>query len=474
MIARSNGSFLQRRSSIVSALTLVLASVWCAPALAGPPTKGNPDDEEAAAPNEERAGDKADKGDRGDKGKAKETAGKDASSRKDAAARKAQGKHAKRGKDAAKTPDPYNDSDESDAAEENDAAASEAEAKSDARAKKDEHAKNDAKAKDDKPSGRGSRAGHASNARPAAVQDDANASKGKHASSGSSKGKKTKKTASRNTKKKAPKKADSNAPQKPCLGPAVALDRNGTEAESLPLVDCAGKPRPDAQARLSLLARPWGVDRPESGLGAEVGRLDAGLLTRLNAIARKFPGKSISIVSGYRPQSRGSLHQSGRAVDLRVIGANNLEVVGFCRTLADTGCGFYPNSSFVHVDVRAPGTGIVHWIDASGPGEAPRYVSAWPPPPGEMPSPSELPSPARNDRAAPPRRDAGNDADSDSGDEEDSGVDAEQERSGSPDQRLPELPSSGAASQPFGLRSRTRTTPRGPSLLPAWDTAPRR
>jgi hypothetical protein len=30
--------------------------------------------------------------------------------------------------------------------------------------------------------------------------------------------------------------------------------------------------------------------------------------------------------------------------------------------------------------VREPGTGHVSWIDASGPGEAARYVTAWPPP----------------------------------------------------------------------------------------------
>jgi hypothetical protein len=47
----------------------------------------------------------------------------------------------------------------------------------------------------------------------------------------------------------------------------------------------------------------------------------------------------------------------------------------------DTGCGYYPNSSFVHVDVRQPGTGHVAWIDASGPGEPPHYVASWPPPP---------------------------------------------------------------------------------------------
>jgi hypothetical protein len=83
-------------------------------------------------------------------------------------------------------------------------------------------------------------------------------------------------------------------------------------------------------------------------------------------------------VSGYRPQSAGSLHQHARALDLRVVGVSNEELVAFCRTMADTGCGYYPNSSFVHVDVRSPGVGNAFWIDASGPTEPPRYVTQWP------------------------------------------------------------------------------------------------
>jgi hypothetical protein len=72
------------------------------------------------------------------------------------------------------------------------------------------------------------------------------------------------------------------------------------------------------------------------------------------------------------------MHSSGRAVDFRMEGVKNEDVVAFCKTLGDTGCGFYPNSSFVHIDVRDPGAGHVAWIDASGPGETPRYVSQWP------------------------------------------------------------------------------------------------
>jgi hypothetical protein len=188
------------------------------------------------------------------------------------------------------------------------------------------------------------------------------------------------------------------------------------EIERIALVDCKGKPRDEAHLRLSVLARPWGAPRPsalpkagparkkeaprtaaaarpkttEAGeIARGVRLLDPGLLVRVDALARRYPGRPISLVSGYRPQSRGSLHQSARALDLRIAGVRNDELAAACRALADTGCGYYPNSSFMHLDVRAPGTGTVSWIDASGPGEPPRYVTAWPPPPGEMEAQTE-------------------------------------------------------------------------------------
>lgn len=248
------------------------------------------------------------------------------------------------------------------------------------------------------------------------------------------KAQKKKKTASRSNSSKRRKDktsaSDKEAPRPPCFGPPVAIDRSGLEGERLSLVMCDGAPIEEARDRLSLLARPWGVARPEIAPASSprkaprsaksarpdpkeidpvdvapgVRRMDKGLVARLDKIARRFPDKSISIVSGYRPQSRGSLHQTARAIDLRVAGVANEDLVAFCKTLPDTGCGYYPNSSFVHVDVRAPGTGSVSWIDVSGPGEQPRYVTQWPPPepegsaappfvpPGVTQAPSDAPS----------------------------------------------------------------------------------
>ena len=188
-------------------------------------------------------------------------------------------------------------------------------------------------------------------------------------------------------------KREATAPKAtPCATPAVTFDRGGVELESFSLVTCGGAPIEAARERLSILARPFGVARPAPGgqdvrskhdvddeVATGIRRVDPGLVTRLFLIAHAFPGKSLSIVSGYRPSSRGSLHQTARAVDVRVEGIGDAELVAFCKTIPDTGCGYYPNSSFVHVDVRAKDTGSVHWIDASGPGESPQYVTQWPP-----------------------------------------------------------------------------------------------
>lgn len=132
-------------------------------------------------------------------------------------------------------------------------------------------------------------------------------------------------------------------------------------------------------------ARPKDVPVAPAKAGTElapgVKQIDDGLVSRLQAVAREFPGKKVTVVSGYRPQSSGSYHKLARAMDFRVEGVKNEDLVTFCRGLSDTGCGYYPNSSFVHVDVRDRGTGTVSWIDTSGPGEAAHYVKQWPPPP---------------------------------------------------------------------------------------------
>lgn len=180
-------------------------------------------------------------------------------------------------------------------------------------------------------------------------------------------------------------------PTPPCLHAAVTIER-GLEQDHFPLTRCDGSPAPQAIDTLSVLARPGNVLRPPHGAKlAGVRRLDAGLVERLQRVADHFGrGHAVTmhIISGYRPSSVGSYHQKAKALDFRVDGVTNEALVAYCKTLTDTGCGYYPNSTFVHLDVRATGTGHVAWIDASGPGEAPHYVDAWPmpqePPKGEF------------------------------------------------------------------------------------------
>ncbi len=183
---------------------------------------------------------------------------------------------------------------------------------------------------------------------------------------------------------------------KPCAKDPVEVIR-GPEVERFSLATCDGKIAPLAAVHLSILTRPGGAARPtmpvaelakaaanKSEIAPGIRRIEDRLVANLSSVVDHFakdgvPPK-VSIVSGYRPTSIGSMHQTGRAIDFRLEGVRNEDVVSFCKTLEDSGCGFYPNSSFVHMDVRDRGAGHVTWIDASGPGETPRYVESWPPP----------------------------------------------------------------------------------------------
>jgi hypothetical protein len=145
-----------------------------------------------------------------------------------------------------------------------------------------------------------------------------------------------------------------------------------------PTIDLAAfvteAPKPGKSGKKSASAAP------SATLPRGIRIMDRGLLTRLQAVANEFKGKPISVVSGYRPTAKSGYHKEARALDVHVEGVRNEDLVTFCRSLSDTGCGYYPHSSFVHMDVRPAGTGHVYWIDASGPGEPAKYVSAWPPP----------------------------------------------------------------------------------------------
>lgn len=172
----------------------------------------------------------------------------------------------------------------------------------------------------------------------------------------------------------------------------VTLARYGGEHDTFRLLECDGSVALDALDRLSVVARPAGVERPELPLPLEplpesealgewvpnVRLLDPRLLWVVARLSEAFPGHAIYLISGYRRDGHGSFHKRGRALDLFVMGVPNEQVMRVCRTLKDVGCGFYPHNKFVHVDVRPPGTGHAMWIDVSEPGQPSRYVDGWP------------------------------------------------------------------------------------------------
>lgn len=152
----------------------------------------------------------------------------------------------------------------------------------------------------------------------------------------------------------------------PCTPATVVVSRFGThpiESVRVPL-SCDGGVDSRAVDALSWVARPRGDAAPRT--------LSSGVVERLQRVARRFPDREIVIVSGYRPNARrGSRHRSAHALDLRVDGVPNEELRDFLLQLPETGVGYYPNSTFVHVDERPS---AAYWVDRSGPGEPPDYA----------------------------------------------------------------------------------------------------
>ncbi|QQR89188.1 MAG: LysM peptidoglycan-binding domain-containing protein [Myxococcales bacterium] len=106
------------------------------------------------------------------------------------------------------------------------------------------------------------------------------------------------------------------------------------------------------------------------------------LVRLLTQVSDHFGGRTIIVVSGYRRPggytSDESRHTKGRAIDFKVQGVSNQAVRDYLRSLSSVGVGYYPRSSFVHLDVRKKNA---YWVDWSGPGQAPKIQrSGYPPP----------------------------------------------------------------------------------------------
>jgi uncharacterized protein YcbK (DUF882 family) len=107
------------------------------------------------------------------------------------------------------------------------------------------------------------------------------------------------------------------------------------------------------------------------------------MATRLASLiyetSKHFQFGKILVVAGYRApriaRQKGnpkSPHKRGLACDFRIEGVANTELRDYLRgAFGRVGIGYYPNSDFVHLDVRQKQSAF--WIDYSGPGERARY-----------------------------------------------------------------------------------------------------
>lgn len=107
------------------------------------------------------------------------------------------------------------------------------------------------------------------------------------------------------------------------------------------------------------------------GAGGKHPPLPERLIRLLVQVSDTFGGQAIHLVSGYRTNSyyQDSRHRLSAAVDFAIAGVPNAVVCEYLRGLEDVGVGYYPNSSFVHLDVR---NHSAYWVDYAGPGEPPR------------------------------------------------------------------------------------------------------
>jgi len=107
------------------------------------------------------------------------------------------------------------------------------------------------------------------------------------------------------------------------------------------------------------------------------GRMNPRLIRLLFETGRHWPGRRVEVVSGYRhptvAKNPHSPHMKGLACDFRVAGVGNVELRDYLRrAFPHIGVGYYPNSTFVHLDVRNGASAF--WIDYSAPGENALYA----------------------------------------------------------------------------------------------------
>ncbi|MEP7123467.1 MAG: DUF882 domain-containing protein [Byssovorax sp.] len=161
--------------------------------------------------------------------------------------------------------------------------------------------------------------------------------------------------------------------------PGFVRMMRGSERLDAQLLTRRGKLVPAALPGLSRVLRYYPTNEKIA--------IDPRLATLIGLVSDHFGGRTMHIVSGFRPYSPvqyapHSNHNLGRAMDFSVEGISNTELRDFCRTFRNAGVGYYPNGTFVHLDVR---TSKTTWVDYSRSGEAPRYEGGARPAAGDDP-----------------------------------------------------------------------------------------
>jgi uncharacterized protein YcbK (DUF882 family) len=204
----------------------------------------------------------------------------------------------------------------------------------------------------------------------------------------------------------------------PKNAPVVLYAVNRRETMALRLRDTKGRPVKGTQRRFDHFLRCHYTNVEH--------RMDPRLMRLLFQTGHHWPGRRLEVVSGYRhpdvAKNPHSPHMKGLACDFRVEGVKTAELRDYLRHTFDrVGVGYYPNSSFVHLDVRKDRSAF--WIDYSGPGERAVY----------SPSPDQDLRSGRADRYHPTKIDSGWADDGrpapapDSQDQDSQGSDKEQE-----------------------------------------------
>jgi uncharacterized protein YcbK (DUF882 family) len=151
--------------------------------------------------------------------------------------------------------------------------------------------------------------------------------------------------------------------------PVILYHVNHRETLRLRLSDEHGKPVRGLQGQMNRFLRCHYTNQQHA--------MNPRLTRLLYEIGQHYAGRRIEIVSGYRhprfAKNPHSPHKQGLACDMRVPGVKNTELRDFFRQrFKNVGVGYYPNSSFVHLDVRRSASAF--WIDYSGPGENALYA----------------------------------------------------------------------------------------------------